>query len=57
VAQLSGVASLPAQDEAARLIVEFSTTSRRASRSAAQPHDDIISDIVHARWRASGRST
>ena len=49
VAQLSGVASLAGQVEAARLIVEFQHYfAARIEERRKQPHDDIISDIVHA---------
>ena len=49
VAQLSGVASLAGQVEAARLIVEFQHYfAARIEERRQQPHDDIISDIVHA---------
>jgi cytochrome P450 len=49
VAQLSGVASLTGQVAAARLIVEFQHYfAARIEERRRQPHDDIISDIVHA---------
>jgi cytochrome P450 len=49
VAQLSGVASLPAQVEAARLIVEFQHYfAAKLEERRKEPHDDIVSDIVHA---------
>jgi cytochrome P450 len=49
VAQLSGVASLAGQVEAARLIVEFQHYfAARIEERRQQPQDDIISDIVHA---------
>jgi cytochrome P450 len=49
VAQLSGVASLAGQVEAARLIVEFQHYfAARLEERRKEPHDDIISDIVHA---------
>jgi cytochrome P450 len=49
VAQLSGVASLAGQIEAARLIVEFQHYfAARLEERRKEPHDDIISDIVHA---------
>jgi cytochrome P450 len=49
LAQLSGVASLKAQVEAARLIVEFQHYfAARLEERRKEPHDDIISDIVHA---------
>ena len=49
VAQLSGVASLAGQVEAARLIVEFQHYfAARIEERRKEPHDDIISDIVHA---------
>jgi len=49
VAQLSGVASLAGQVEAARRIVEFQHYfAARLEERRKDPHDDIISDIVHA---------
>ncbi|MGH7289541.1 MAG: cytochrome P450 [Myxococcota bacterium] len=49
VAQLSGVADLSGQVEAARLIVEFQHYfAARLEERRKHPHDDIISDIVHA---------
>jgi cytochrome P450 len=49
VAQLSGVASLAGQIEAARLIVEFQHYfAARLEERRKEPHDDVISDIVHA---------
>jgi cytochrome P450 len=49
VAQLSGVASLAGQVEAARLIVEFQHYFvARLKERLEQPRDDILSDIVHA---------
>ena len=49
VAQLSGVASLAGQVEAARLIVEFQHYfAARIEERRREPRDDIISDIVHA---------
>lgn len=49
VAQLSGVASLAGQVEAARLIVEFQHYfAARIEERRKAPQDDIISDIVHA---------
>jgi cytochrome P450 len=49
VAQLSGVASLEGQVAAARLIVEFQHYfAARIEERRKEPHDDIISDIVHA---------
>ncbi|MEN8162479.1 MAG: cytochrome P450, partial [Myxococcota bacterium] len=50
LAQLSGVADLDGQVEAARLIVEFQHYfAARLEERRKEPHDDIISDIVHAR--------
>jgi cytochrome P450 len=50
VAQLSGVADLAGQIEAVRLIVEFQKYfAARLEERRADPHDDILSDIVHAR--------
>jgi len=49
VAQLSGVADLAGQVEAARLIVEFQHDfAARLEERRKEPHDDILSDIVHA---------
>jgi cytochrome P450 len=49
LAQLSGVASLAGQVEAARLIVEFQHYfAAKLEERRKEPHDDIISDIVHA---------
>jgi cytochrome P450 len=49
VAQLSGVADLAGQVEAARLIVEFQHYfAARLEERRREPHDDILSDIVHA---------
>jgi cytochrome P450 len=49
VAQLSGVADLAGQVAAARLIVEFQHYfAARLEERRKEPHDDIISDIVHA---------
>jgi cytochrome P450 len=49
VAQLSGVADLTGQVAAARLIVEFQHYfAARLEERLEEPHDDIISDIVHA---------
>jgi cytochrome P450 len=50
LAQLSGVADLDGQVAAARLIVEFQHYfAARLEERRKEPHDDIISDIVHAR--------
>ncbi len=50
VAQLSGVADLAGQVEAAKLIVEFQKYfAERLEERRQSPHDDILSDIVHAR--------
>jgi cytochrome P450 len=49
VAQLSGVADLAGQVEAARGIVEFQHYfAARLEERRKEPHDDILSDIVHA---------
>lgn len=49
VAQLSGVADLAGQVEAAKLIVEFQKYfAARIEERRADPRSDIISDIVHA---------
>lgn len=50
LAQLSGVADLAGQVAAARLIVEFQHYfAARLEERRKEPHDDILSDIVHAR--------
>jgi len=49
VAHLSGVADLAGRVEAAMLIVEFQHYfAARLEERLEEPHDDIISDIVHA---------
>jgi cytochrome P450 len=49
VAQLSGVASLAGQVEAARRIVEFQRYfAAKLEERRTAPRDDILSDIVHA---------
>src|SRR5262245_4265112 len=49
VAQLSGVADVASQVEAAKLIVEFQKYfAARIEERRADPRSDIISDIVHA---------
>ena len=50
VAQLSGVADRAGQVEAAKLIVEFQKYfASRLEERRANPREDILSDIVHAR--------
>jgi cytochrome P450 len=49
VAQLSGVASVAGQVEAARLIVEFQRYfAAKLEERRREPREDILSDIVHA---------